>query len=127
MLNLQSVVEKFSIISNIEMENCSKWIPICRESLNDIQIKLKETINLQDASISYRIEAAAAALSLYKYALYSGANMAMQSFSAGEIQIKSDNAGAVKIAKRIWQEAKNSISDLLKDENFAFERVSFND
>jgi len=127
MLNLQSVVEKFSIISNIEMENCSKWIPICKESLNEIQIRLRENIDLEDTAVSYRIETAAAALSLYKYALYSGANMAMQSFSAGEIRIKSDNTGAVKIARRIWQEAKNSISDLLKDENFAFERVNFND
>ena len=127
MLYLESVVEKFSIISNIEIEKCSKWIPICNESLNEIQIKLRETVNLEDTTVTYRIEAAAAALSLYKYALYSGANMAMQSFSAGEIRIKSDKAGAVKIAKKIWQEAKNSIADLIKDENFAFERISFND
>lgn len=122
-LNLDKVIERFSVISNISLENSAKWVGICKESLDEIESRLREGVDKEKNA--RRLEVAAAALALYKYTLYNSVTVAVESFSAGELRIKPDFKGSVKMAYRAWQEAKNSISDLLKDENFIFERIAF--
>ncbi len=122
-MNLQIVLEKFSVISNIDINDCSKWIPLCKESINEIKNNLRSDVD--ENANAYRLETAAAALSLYKYALYSYASMKAESFSAGELKIKIDPNKCIKMAQKAWIEARNSISDLLKDESFVFERITY--
>ena len=47
----------------------------------------------------------------------------MESFTAGEIRIKTDAKTHAKMAYNVWLDAKHSISDLLKDTEFMFERI----
>ncbi len=122
-MNLQTVLERFSLIANVETDESSPWIPICQESIDEILAHIKPGINIEENS--RRLEVAAASLALYKYALYRASNTAMESFTAGEIRVKTDPNTAVKMAYRAWREAKSSIAELLEDNDFVFERIVF--
>ena len=124
-MNLEIVVQRFSVIANIEIEDSSKWIPICGESMEEIKMHLKEGVD--EEKNAHRHEVAAAALALYKYTLFTATTLTTESFTAGEIKIKTDPNTSVKMATKVWQEAKKSISDLIKDENFVFERITYDE
>ena len=122
-MNLEIVVQRFSVIANIEIEDSSKWIPICGESMEEIKMHLKEGVD--EEKNAHRLEVAAAAL--YKYTLFTATTLTTESFTAGEIKIKTDPNTSVKMATKVWQEAKKSISDLIKDEGFVFERITYDE
>ena len=124
-MNLEIVVQRFSVIANIEIEDSSKWIPICGESMEEIKMHLKEGVD--EEKNAHRLEVAAAALALYKYTLFTAATLTTESFTAGEIKIKTDPNTSVKMATKVWQEAKKSISDLIKDEGFVFESITYDE
>nr|DAM77055.1 MAG TPA: hypothetical protein [Caudoviricetes sp.] len=105
------------------MEESTSWIDLCEDSIEEIKSQLREDVDIEKHS--HRLEVAAAALSFYKYTLYNASCPGMESFAAGEIRIKSDPNTAVKMAYRAWQEAKSAIADLIKDDNFVFERIAF--
>ena len=108
-MNLEIVVQRFSVIANIEIEDSSKWIPICGESMEEIKMHLKEGVD--EEKNAHRLEVAAAALALYKYTLFTATTLTTESFTAGEIKIKTDPNTSVKMATNVWQEAKKSLSD----------------
>ncbi len=122
-MNLQTVLQKFLIISNIEIDESSSWIELCQDSVEELKSQLREDVVIEDHT--HRLEVAAATLAFYKYTLYNASYPGMESFSAGELRIKSDPNTTVKMAYRAWQEAKSAISDLIKDDNFIFERIAF--
>ena len=124
-MTLDVVLERFLVIADIDDENSAMWIPICSESIYEIKSKLKKDVS--EEQNAGRLEAAAAVLTLYEYALYSSVVTGAESFSAGEFKLKADTKTSVEIARKAWQEAKNSIAELLEDENFVFERIPFND
>ena len=124
-MNLEIVVQRFSVIANIEIEDSSKWIPICGESMEEIKMHLKEGVKKKKNA--HRLEVAAAALALYKYTLFTATTLTTESFTAGEIKIKTDPNTSVKMATKVWQEAKKSISDLIEDEGFVFERITYDE
>lgn len=122
-MNLEAVLERFSIVAKLSIEETSPWLELCKDSTEEIENNLKSNVDME--ANSRRLESAAAAFSFYKYTLYRASASGMESFSAGELKIKNDYNSSVKIANTIWKEAKNSISDLLADNDFAFERIVF--
>lgn len=124
-LNLEIVVQRFSVIANVEIEDSSKWIPVCYESMQEIKRHLKDGID--EEANAHRLEVAAAALALYKYTLFNATTLTTESFTAGEMKIKTDPNTSVKMAAKVWQEAKRSISDLIEDEGFVFERITYDE
>lgn len=97
------------------------WGDIITEATNEIDSKLRDGIDKE--TVSNRLDIAYAALSFYKYALYNAEDVAVDSFSAGDISIKCNKKALLDRAYKVWQEAKNSIYDLLEDENFLFKRT----
>lgn len=125
-MNLQTVFQKFSIIANIKVTDSSIYLPICEDSIAEIQIHLRNDIDAESDLNVHRLETAAATLALYKHTLYTSTSSTnMESFSAGELKIKTNTNSAVKSAFQAWQHAKNSIRDLLIDETFVFERIAY--
>lgn len=124
-MNLEIVVQRFSVIANVEIEDSSKWIPVCYESTQEIKRHLKEGVD--EEANAHRLEVAAAALALYKYTLFNATTLTTESFTAGEMKIKTDPNTSVKMAAKVWQEAKRSISDLIEDEGFIFERITYDE
>ncbi len=120
-MDLQEVLDRFGLIANLSPDEVTPWVPICEDSILEIESHLKE--NVDEESNSRRLEVAAAGLSFYKYSLYRASGSGMESFTAGELRIKTNSTENVTIAYKVWQEAKSSIYDLLVDENFVFERI----
>jgi len=97
------------------------WGDIITEATNEIDSKLRDGVDKE--TVSNRLDVAYAALSFYKYSLYNAEDMAVESFSAGDVSLKCNKKALLDRACRVWQEAKTSICDLLEDENFLFKRT----
>ena len=125
-MNLQKILEKFSIISNTELDDISSWIPFCEDSMEEIKAHLKKDVDIEEPSNARRLETAAATLTLYKYILYNiTSNINTETFAAGELRVKTNYTASIKSAYQAWEQAKNSISDILIDETFTFERIVY--
>lgn len=123
-MNPEKVLERFAIIANVPITEDSPWILLCEDACNDILAHIKDSVDVSEHS--RRLAVAAASLAFYRYALYNSANGAAESFSAGELRIKTDAKSTVKLAYTVWAEAKHNIADLLKDDDFIFERIGLN-
>ncbi len=120
-MNLQETLERFSIIANLSMDEVSPWIPLCEDACEEIKNHLKKEVSAEENS--RRLNVAAAALAFYRYVLYKASGGGMESFAAGELRIKTNAPASVKMAYNVWKDAKNAIADLLKDDEFVFERI----
>ncbi len=120
-MDLHEIIKKFSIITGLSDEEVSPWTSICEDACLEIRKNLRE--DADEESNSRRLNAAAAALAFYRYVLYCSSGGGVESFTTGEIRVKTDAQTSVKIAYTAWIDAKRSIADILKDEDFMFERI----
>lgn len=120
-MNVQKIVERFALISGMNLEKAGTLTYICNDAKNEILSKLLPDV---DTNLhSERLIAAAAALSLYKYMQYKAVEQTAESFSAGDITIKENVKQATEAAYEIWACERAKISDLLRDDDFVFWRV----
>ena len=124
-MELNAILNRFSVISGLSLGESDTFIPICNDAKAYIQSKLKPNVN--ESAESERLEAAAAALSFYKYVLYKASLQGTQSFSAGDVSIKEDSKQQIENARTVWYEAKASVCDILQDDEFYFQQVKFYD
>ena len=122
-MNLEERVERFKIISGILEGDTANWVPICEDALHEILFSLKKDVDQNAPENSRRLIVAAAVLAFYKYSLCRASVDSNEAFTAGEFRIKTDSQANIKSAYRMWREARKSISDLLEDDEFVFERV----
>lgn len=120
-MDLQEILERFALISGLTMEEVSPFIPILEDAKKDIESKVLDGVD--KTAESRRLNAAAAAFGFYKYVLYKASGSGMESFSAGDISIRHSDSQAVDMARRVWNEAKCAACDILKDDDFLFERI----
>ncbi len=120
-MELQEIIKRFAILANVSDNEPFPWNSLCEDAGEDIKRHLRDDV--VESEHSRRLCAAAAALAFYRHTLYMASCGGMESFTAGEIKIKADPKNSSKIALNVWKDAKNSISDLLKDENFVFQTI----
>lgn len=123
-MKIKKIVERFSILADISLNDASKWFNMCKESADEIRSQLREDINEDD--YEDRLNAAAASLSFYKYVLYATSRNAPLSVTNGVTAVAAgitDRKNMVESAKLTWKNARASISHLLKDPCFAFQSV----
>lgn len=121
-MEVQKIVEKFALISGMDLEKAGMFTYICNDAKNEIVSKLLPDIDIN--LHSERLIAAAAALSLYKYMQYKAVGQTTESFSAGDVTIKENLKQALDTAYEIWIYEKAKIVDLLRDDDFMFWRVN---
>ncbi len=120
-MDLYEIIKRFSIISGLSSDEIAPWTSLCEDACMEIRKNLRENVVEEDHS--RRLNAAAAALAFYRYILYRCSGGGMEAFTAGEIRIKTDSKVTAKMAYNIWMDAKRSVSDLLQDNEFMFERI----
>ena len=120
-MTTQEVLERFAIIANLTSEEITPWTALCEDAENEIRSHLREDTDEEEHS--RRLSSAAAALAFYRYMMYRTSVGNVESFSAGELKIKTDAKTAVQLAHNIWRDARNAVCDLLNDEDFVFERI----
>lgn len=109
------------MISGIEEQELQRWIPLCRDSLEYIESRLKCGVSAEDNVC--RISSAAAALAYYSYSLTADSALAPQRFKAGDVEIEEGGSGRQESAKALWLSEKEKLGDLLKNEGFYFGRI----
>lgn len=120
-MSLKNVTDRFLLLSGIEESEIQRWLPLCRDSLEFIESRLKNKQDLEENIC--RISSAAAALAYYSYSLTASAAFEPKRFKAGDVEIESSNSGMAEAAKALWLSEKEKLGDLLKDECFFFGRI----
>lgn len=124
-MDLNAILNRFAFLSGLTLTEAASFTQICNDAKTEIQLKIKSNIN--ESAESGRLEAAAAALSFYKYILHKASLQGTQSFSAGDVSIKEDIKQQLESARSIWYEAKASVCDILQDDEFCFQKVTIYD
>ena len=120
-MDLTKVLENFLLISGINQNKSSIYMPIIKDSIKKLTSKLKsKTIKDEDKS---RLNYAAAIFAFYKYLIFEKSKTNTESFTAGNISIKTNIDAKLNAAKDIWLSEKEEILDLLKDDEFSFKSV----
>jgi hypothetical protein len=122
-MDLNKTISIFQTFSNLSYEEAVEWTGMIESAIHTIKAKLKPDSDQSKKENKSRLQTAAAALSFYQYILALAANGGLNSFSIDGMSVKNDKEKDVKIAKRIWEEALDNVSDLLSDENFMFKSV----
>lgn len=122
-MNRQYIVERFALISNLTMNEASKWADVCAEAGNQIMNQVKPNIDLSKAETT--LNALAATLALYRYALYANSIGNAQSYTVGDISVSADTDSLIDVdkAREVYEEARISASDYLMDQDFDFIQV----
>lgn len=114
-LDIQEILERFSLISSLPMEEAVGYTALCSDAAGELTRRMRCPVSDGNAS---RMQAAAASLAYYRYAMYQAANA--EDFSIGDITVSSGRNDKIKLAKEIWLEAEQEVSDLLWDNGFVF-------
>jgi len=120
-LRLSEVIERFSLISGLEGEELSRYVPLCVDAVSRIKCRAcgAEKLGLGDVR---RLENCAAALAFYKYALYSQEGT-IESFEAGAVKV-SLGKGLLERARMILDEELRGAQDIVSlEDDFAFKGV----
>lgn len=117
-LDIQKTLERFSLLSGLPMEEAVAFTALCSEAAAELARKARSAVTEQNAP---RLQAAAACLAYYRYAMYQATGE--ESFSVGDITVSGGTNDKVRFAKEIWLETRDGISDLLEDDGFLFRQV----
>ena len=120
-MDLTKVLGNFLLISGINQNKSSVYMPIIKDSIKKLTSKLKnKTIKEEDKP---RLNYAAATFAFYKYMIFIKAKNNTESFTAGNVTIKVNIDAKLNAAKDIWLSEKEEILDLLRDDEFSFKSI----
>ena len=107
-MNIDDIIVRIKLISSLDDEEISKWLPVCRDCINYIESKVLDKSYLE--IYSERLCFGAAVLFYYNYSIYNPDN-SIEGFKAGDIQISLHNTA--EYAKNLWNSEKERLSDIL--------------
>ena len=114
------VMDRFALVSSLSGEELSRWVPICRDAMDEVASMVEESSLSDDANVR-KLSNLAGVLAYYKYCLYTEGDM--KSLTLGALSIQEGNSRCEN-ARKLFEEEKAAISALLKTEGeFAFRRV----
>ena len=96
----EATLERFALIADISLAEAEKWRSLCEEACSEIESHLKESVDI--VADYRRLTTAAASLAFYRYVLYINASGNTESFTAGELRIKTDVDSTIKLAYAVW-------------------------
>lgn len=121
-MRLNEVINRFSLVSGLEPDEVSKWIPVCIDAMNELKGKLLPDVLDKEENV-LRLSACAGVLAYYKYCLYQQGRD-VKSFTAGSVSIAMSEFDPQK-ARKLWELERASVADLLvSPEDFCFKRVN---
>lgn len=117
-MSFNDVLRRFKLLSGLEGEKLSRYSFLCNDSINEMNSKLRVSVESLSDAQRQRLSYAAGALAFYRYCLYTSVSEP-ESFEAGEVRVtnKKDKASS---AKRLFDEECKGISGILKDSEFYF-------
>ena len=122
-MNIEKIIEKFSIMADISLDEAAQWSSLIEETANEIKNQLKDGLNETDYEGS--LNSAAAVLTFYKYTLFVTSRSMSFSISGGISTAASitDRRNMLAAARTSWENTRASMSNILKDPEFIFQGV----
>lgn len=121
-MNVRKILEEFSIIADVSLDNTAKWLPLCMKTSREIRACLKEGVNETDHED--RLNTAAAVLGFYRYTLYRlSRDMSLDQVSPDIVSPVTDRKNILVSASEAWNNIRSSMSDILSDPDFIFQGV----
>ena len=117
MLNISEIYQQFSLLSGLDMEETHEWSHLCVAADRDVEVMLKDGVDM--GAERARLVIAVAALAYYRYVMYQTASDQTDSFDAGDIKVRYNKSAALAAAKEACVSGMVSISGLIKDNGFA--------
>lgn len=120
-MNLNPIIERFTLVSGMRMSEASRYLPL----IADCKALFEERMTAQlSEGQTRRAEHACAVYAYYRVCL-TLRDGGMTSFKAGDVQISTAKLDELcKAAGRMWQEERCAIADIADfDDSFAFRSV----
>lgn len=118
-MNLNDVIRRFALISGLEGEELSRWLPVCVDAMEEVhRLAVREALTNEENS--RRLSNLAGVLAYYRYVLYTSEQV--RSFGAGSVSVTYRD-DALKSAQRMWETELQAVSELITPSDFYFQRV----
>lgn len=118
-MNLNDVIRRFALISGLEGEELSHWLPVCVDAMAEVH-NLATAKALSEEASCRRLSSLAGVLAYYRYVMYAGENV--KSFGAGSVSVTYRD-DTLKSAEKMWETELQAVSELLTPSDFCFQRV----
>lgn len=119
-MKLNYVIDRFALISGVEGEELSRWVPVCRDAMDEVRLMATEKA-LSDEASCRRLSSLAGAYAYYKYTLYSTENE--KSVSTGNLSITRFSEARDR-ARELLESEKAGAYDLIEPSgDFCFRGV----
>lgn len=118
-MSLKEIIERFTLVSGLEMQEVSRWLPIILDCKEFFEEHLRGELSEAD---SRRAAYACAVYAHYKISLICGSEE-VASFKVGDVQFAP--LPQADVAEKMWLSERGSIGDILDIcGEFAFRSVS---
>lgn len=118
-MNPQDILEHFILLTGLDKKEAPPWLPLCNRYARWLRTQLRNPE--QEEKNAALLSTVAAEVAYAKYTEICAARES-ESFSAGDITVRSYGEGAVHAAKEVAEESLRSIDYLLDDRAFAFRK-----
>lgn len=119
-MNFDEVFGTFTLLADLSSEEASHWAYLVVSCIADISERLIP--DFEEEKYSRRLNAAAAALALYRYREILCARGELSGIKAGDVTI-TDARGSVDSARELYIESLDKISEIVTDNKFTFGRT----
>ncbi len=118
-MSFKDVIDRFALVSGLELEEISKWVFIIVDCIKYFESFIgSKKLSVDEKK---RLSHACAVYAYYKYSLYNIADTSTK-FKAGDIEISKSESISDK-AHTMWQQEKQEISTIVDFDDFHFMRV----
>lgn len=122
-MNFENIKNYICIFGGYDEDDIADYLPIVENVCERIKSQLCTSCNVDDPSVSARLNFLAACRAYYEINLTaSGAAGSVTSFTAGDISL-TENSQVASKAKELLENAENMCNGLMTDGAFAFMEV----
>ena len=120
-MNLNDIIDRFTLVSGLEMRDASRYLPI----IIDCKTYIEERLTAELSPAQQKRAAHACAVYAYYKLCMTLRDGDFDYFKAGELQLSSKDAADIRIsAEHLWDEERRNIADIADfDGGFAFRSV----
>ncbi len=120
-MDIEEILLIFTKISGLTEEDATNYRFLCEAAISYVEARLKENISLSKYTKSLNYTAAATAY--YRYTLMKVSDGTGTEIRVGDIISKRNAIDQANSAEELCRQAYNDISEILKDNGFAFTSV----
>ena len=122
MLNVNTVLTRFILLSGLEQVSAQAALPLCTAACSEIDSLVKSGVSSTDE----RLITAAASEAYYQWVLKENSNTdnSLTGMKSGDISVSCDTSAVISAAEKLENNAFEAALPLFEDKKFYFGEVS---